>query len=47
MLEETEVVKEDKYGYLSKKDGDREEVVVSMTGVLVEASLPPYKNLAE
>ncbi|VDB99238.1 unnamed protein product [Peniophora sp. CBMAI 1063] len=45
LLQEAEVVKDDKRGYLAKTDGSGEEFIVSISGVLVEASIPPYRDV--
>ncbi|VDB88554.1 unnamed protein product [Peniophora sp. CBMAI 1063] len=45
LLEETVVVKDDRgVGYLAMKKDSTTETIVSLTAVLVDASLPPYRD---
>ncbi|VDB87222.1 unnamed protein product [Peniophora sp. CBMAI 1063] len=46
LLMETNVHKDDKRGYLAKSDNDDEEVIITVTGVLMETNLPPYMDIA-
>ncbi|KZV60652.1 hypothetical protein PENSPDRAFT_694075 [Peniophora sp. CONT] len=46
LLKETEVIKDEREcGYLVRSNDVDEEIIVSLTGVLVEADLPPYKDM--